>query len=57
MTSSVALFLGAFPDLTLSAIHKKVIRQAATALNIFYGKLFTIGEFTFAMNFSLVKIH
>jgi len=38
-------------------MHKKLIRQAATALNIFYGKLFTIGKFTFAMNFSLVKTH
>jgi len=51
MTSSVALFLGAGPDLALSAMHKKLIRLAATALNIFYGKLFTIGEFT------SVKIH
>jgi hypothetical protein len=55
MTSSVAIFLGAFPDLTLSAMHKKLIRQAAAALNVFYGKLFTIGEFAFAMNVSLVK--
>jgi hypothetical protein len=36
MTSSVALFLGAGPDLTLSAMHKKLIRLAATALDIFY---------------------
>ena len=45
MTSSAALFLGAGPDLALSAMHKKFIRQTATALNIFYGKVFTIGEF------------
>jgi hypothetical protein len=57
MTSGVALFLGAVPDLTLSAMHKKFIGQAAAALNIFYRKYFTIGEFPFAMNISLVKIH
>jgi hypothetical protein len=51
VTSSVALLLRAGPDLALSAMHKKFIRQAATALNIFYGKLFTIGEVAF------VKIH
>jgi hypothetical protein len=38
-------------------MHKQVIRQAAAALDIFHGKLFTIGECAFAINVSLVKIH
>jgi hypothetical protein len=38
-------------------MHKKLIRLAATALDIFYRKVFTIGKNTFAGNSSLVKIH
>jgi hypothetical protein len=57
MTSRVALFLGALPDIALPAMHKQVIREAAAALDVCHGKLFTVGEGAFAINVSLVKIH
>jgi hypothetical protein len=57
MAAGEAFFLGAFPDLALSAMHKSFIRQAAAALDIFYGKGFTIGKSALAGNSSLIKIH
>jgi hypothetical protein len=57
MTSAVALFLGTFPDLTLPAMHKKFLRQAAAALNIFNGKVFTVRKRPFSRHFSLVKLY
>jgi hypothetical protein len=57
MTSRVALFLGALPDPALLAMHEQISRQATAALDIFHGKLFTVWENAFAVNFSLVNIH
>jgi len=37
VTSGVPLFFGAFSDLTLPAMHKRFIRQAAAAVNVFSG--------------------
>ena len=57
MTSGVTSRSCAGPDLTLSAMHKPFIRQAATASNILYRKVFTIRKNPFAGNFSPVKTH
>jgi hypothetical protein len=57
MASGVTFLLGARPDLTLSAIQKRFIRQAPATFNIFYRKGPAIGKRAFAGNLSLVKIH
>ena len=57
MTSGVTFLSCAVLDLTLPAIHKRFIRQAATALHVIYRKVFTVRKLTFAGNFSLEKIH
>ncbi|SPF42568.1 hypothetical protein SBDP1_390001 [Syntrophobacter sp. SbD1] len=57
ITSGVTFILCAVPDLTLPAMHKQFIRQAASALNIFYGKVLTAGESPFSGNFPLVQAH
>jgi len=57
MASGVTFISCTGPNLTLSAMHKRFIRQAATALNVFGGKVFTVRKSTLAGNFSLVEVH
>jgi len=57
MTPRVAFLSCASPDLTLSAMHELFIRQAATAFNIFYRKVFTIRKCALAGCSSLVKTY
>jgi hypothetical protein len=55
VASGVPFFLGAGPDLTLPAMHKRFVGQAAPAADVFDGKTFAVGEGPFARNASLVK--
>ncbi len=57
MTSGVTFGFCAGLDLALSAIHKRFVRQAASASNIFYGEVFTVRKLSFAGKFSLEKGH
>ena len=57
VASGVTFFGCTFPDLALFAMHKKLIRFAAVALNIPYGKGITILKTAFAGNAAFVKLH
>ena len=56
MTPGVTFLYCARPDLTLPTMHELLIRQAAMALNIFYGQIFSIRKNPFSRNSSLVEI-
>jgi hypothetical protein len=56
MTAGVALFFRAAPDLALSAMHEQLVRQAATASDIFCGKILAARKSPFSGNLSLVEI-
>ncbi|OIP39779.1 MAG: hypothetical protein AUK25_09565 [Desulfobacteraceae bacterium CG2_30_51_40] len=45
------------PDLTLPAMHEKIIRQTSATMNIFLRKLFAVGKCSFAWSTSLVQVY
>jgi hypothetical protein len=56
VTASVDFLPGTIFDVALLAMHETIIRQAATASNVFHGKAFCVRKLAFAGDLSLVNI-
>jgi len=56
VTTKIALFPGTGSDIALSAVHKGIIGQAPTAVNVFYGEAFGIRELTLTTGVALVDM-
>ena len=57
VTAGIAFRLGTVPDVTLPAMHKAIVGQAALAADIRGGEVFTIGQRALAGNAAFVKAH
>lgn len=56
VTTDIALFASTRSDIALSAVHKRIIGQAPTALDVFYGKTAGIRELTLTLDVALVDM-